>query len=154
MQKPIDIKVTPEGLTNLKSELEELALKRPGVLARMVAAREQGDLSENAGYHAAKDELGHIDRRVRELKLMIRFAQLIEDKSSPNINLGSRVTVDIGGDQKEFRIVGKLEANPANGFVSEESPIGRALLSKKVGDSVDIEVPDGKITYKIISINS
>ena len=154
MQSPIDVKVTPEGLENLKKELVELAEKRPGVLARMVAAREQGDLSENAGYHAAKEELGHIDRRTRELKLMIRFAQIIAGGDHLAVSLGSNVVVDDGSGQREFKIVGKIEANPMEGKMSDESPIGMALLGKKVGDVVSIEVPDGKAVYKVVSIAS
>lgn len=152
MQSPIDVKVTPEGLENLKKELAELAEKRPGVLARMVAAREQGDLSENAGYHAAKEELGRIDRRTRELKLMIRFAQIIGGGDHLAVSLGSDVVVDDGSGQREFKIVGKIEANPMEGKMSDESPIGMALLGKKVGDLVEIDVPDGKVMYRILEI--
>lgn len=153
MKKPIDVKVTVEGLEKLKQEEQELILKRPGVLARMVAAREQGDLSENAGFHAAKEELGRIDRRLRELKLMIRFADVISNERNTSIALGSVVVVGDGSSEKEFKIIGRLEADPTKGFVSDESPIGSALLGKKVGDTVIVDVPDGKITYKIVSIS-
>ena len=152
MQKPIDVKVTPEGLENLKKELVELAEKRPGVLARMVVAREQGDLSENAGYHAAREELGRIDRRTRELKLMIRFAQIIGGGDHLTVSLGSSVVVDDGTGQREFKLVGKIEANPMEGKMSDESPIGMALLGKKVRDLVEIDVPDGKVKYRILEI--
>lgn len=152
MDKPIDVKVTLEGLENLKKELQDLIEKRPGVLARMVAAREQGDLSENAGYHAAKEELGRLDRRVRELKLMIRFAQIIGGGNSLIVSLGSSVVVDDGNERREFKIVGRLEANPVDGKMSDESPIGTALLGKKAGELVKIAVPDGKVTYRILEI--
>lgn len=154
MNSPIDIKVTPEGLEKLKKEQEELIAKRPGVVDRMVAAREQGDLSENAGFHAARDELARIDSRLRELKLIIKFAQIISSDNSSFVGLGTNVIVDDGTGQKEFKIVGKLEADPEKGLVSNESPIGKALVGKKAGESVTIDVPDGKVVYKIINIKS
>lgn len=154
MKKPIDIKITPEGLANLKKEQQKLAEKRPGVLARMVAAREQGDLSENAGFHAAKDELLHIDYRLRELALMIRFADVISNGESASVSLGSVIVVDDGSGKREFKIVGKLEADPANDLISDESPIGRALLGKAVGDIVEVEIPNGKAGFKILNIRS
>lgn len=154
MKKPIDIKVTPEGLANLKKEQQELAEKRPGVLARMVAAREQGDLSENAGFHAAKDELSHIDHRLRELALVIRFADVISNKQNFSVSLGTIVVVDDGSYKREFKIVGKIEADPADGLISNESPIGRALLGKSVGDIVEVETPNGKAGFKILNIKS
>lgn len=154
MKKPIDIKLTPEGLENLKKEQQELVGKRPGVLARMVAAREQGDLSENAGFHAAKDELSRIDHRLRELKLMIRFVDVIADGESSSVSLGSVVVVDDGSGEREFKIVGRLEADPIKGLLSDESPIGGALLGRRVGESVKIDIPDGSIQFKIMSIKS
>ena len=152
MKSPIDVKVTQEGFDKLKSELELLVERRPGVLARMVAAREQGDLSENAGYHAAKEELGRIDRRVRELKLMIRFANVITGVDKSTVSIGNIVAVDDGSGTREFKIVGKIEANPMEGKMSDESPIGAALLGKKTGETVSVDVPDGKVVYKILNI--
>ena len=112
MNSPINVKVTPEGLEKLKQELKDLEARRPLVLSRMVAAREQGDLSENAGYHAAKEELGRIDYRVRELRLMIRFAQIIGDGNNSVGTHGSSVMVDDGNGPRECKIGGRLEANP------------------------------------------
>lgn len=154
MNIPFDIKVTPEGLEKLKSEQEELTAKRPNVLARMVAAREQGDLSENAGYHAARDELSHIDSRVRELKLMIRFAQVIRGGNDSTVTIGSTVEVDDGAQSCQFKIVGKLEANPTDGLVSDESPLGQTLIGKKTGEVIEFETPDGKHSYKILRVKS
>lgn len=148
MKKPIEVRVTKEGFENFKQEQAKLLERRPGVLARMVVARDQGDLSENAGYHAAKEELGNIDRRLRYLKLMIRFADVIEG-GGDIVTLGSTVVVDNGSGAQEFRIVGKTEANPMEGKMSEASPIGAALLGKKIGESVIVDVPDGQVTYKI-----
>lgn len=154
MKKPIDIKVTKEGYKKLKEELEKLIKKRPDVLVRMVAAREQGDLSENAGYHAAKEELGYIDRRLRELKLMLRFANVIGEGTSNIVSLGSKVVVDNGTGPIEFAIVGNIEANPSEKKMSDESPIGKALIGKKVGDTVEVEIPDGTVTYKVLEIKA
>lgn len=153
MKKPIEVRVTKEGFEKFKSEVNALNERRPGVLARMVAARDQGDLSENAGYHAAKGELGWIDRRLRELKLFIRFADIIDsDGSSSTVMMGSIVVVDDGSGPREFKIVGKTEADPLEGKMSDASPIGAALVGKSKGDTVDVEIPDGKITFKIVSV--
>lgn len=150
MKKPIELKLTREGFDNLKKELDFLLERRPGVLTRMVAAREQGDLSENAGYHAAKEELGRIDRRTRELKIMIRFADVVDSHRAAIVDFGSVVTVEQDGQKSVFTIVSKLEADPVHGKVSDVSPIGSALLGAKVGDIVNVDIPDGKIAFKII----
>lgn len=153
MADPYNIKVTPEGLEKLKKEQEELTAKRPNVLARMVAAREQGDLSENAGFHAARDELGRIDSHLRELKLMIRFAQVISGSNDSMVGLGNTVTLEDGTGQYQFKIVGKLEANPQKGYISDESPLGQTLIGKKTGEVIEFETPEGKHSYKILDIN-
>ena len=143
---------TRQGYEDLKKELEELTRERPGVLTRMVAAREQGDLSENASYHAAEDRLGQIDSRIRELKLLLRIGKIVEAEGQDVVGFGSRIIVDDGDEQKEFTIVSAMEADPMLGKVSDSSPIGGALIGKKVGESVEIEVPSGKIRYKILEI--
>ena len=147
------VKFTKEGFEQLKQELEEIIARRPQVLVRMVAAREQGDLSENAGYHASKDELHKIDRRVRVLKYLIRTGQIMDVQSDGLVGIGSNVKVKSGDDEFEYKIVGELEADPVHGKLSEVSPIGSALLGKKVGDEVHIEIPDGGISYRIIEVN-
>lgn len=154
MKKPMDIKLTKEGLENLKKEQKALSDKRPDVLTRLVGAREQGDLSENAGYHAAKDELSYIDYRIREIKLLLRFADVIEINQSEVVGLGSVVTISDGYNDFVYTIVGELEANPANGRLSDASPIGKMLIGKKVGERVKVDVPSGKISYKVISIRA
>lgn len=154
MKKPIDLKVTQEGFDKLQKELEELTAKRPGVLTRMVAAREQGDLSENAGYHAAKEQLGYIDRRTRHLKIMLRFAEVVKAKNTDTVAFGSVVKVHNGEEDVEFAIVSAIEADPIKMKVSDVSPIGKALLGKKVGEEVEIETPGGKIIYRVIEIKS
>lgn len=152
MKKPIDIKFTKEGYEKLGQEYQELIEKRPLVLARMVAAREQGDLSENAGYHASKEELGKIDSRMRELKLLMRFGEIVDSGGTDTVGIGSVVKVAKGADTFDFNIVGRLEADPAHGKLSEVSPIGSALLGKKIGDVVEVQTPDGKTIFKIIEI--
>lgn len=153
MPKFIDVTFTKEGFEKLKREHDELVIRRPQVLARLVAAREQGDLSENAGYHASKDELAQIDRRVRELKLLIKYGQVVDLKSSGQVTLGSTVKVKSDGDVFEYQIVGRLEADPIAAKLSEVSPIGSALLNSKVGDKVEVEAPSGKIVFEVIEIN-
>lgn len=152
MKKAIDLKLTAEGFEKLKDEHAELIAKRPGVLTRLVAAREQGDLSENAGYHAAKEQLGYIDSRLRTLKLMIRSAEVVEAKGTDSVSFGCNVKVSDGTNEREFTIVSALEADPVQGKMSDSSPIGSALIGKKVGDVVEITVPDGKVTYKVVNI--
>lgn len=152
MQDLVNIKLTKEGLENLKKEFEELTLKRPQVLERMVAAREQGDLSENAGYHASKEELSRIDNRLRELKYLIQFGKVVEAKSNDTVQIGSTVELTNSESSFEYQIVGELEGNPVNGKISEVSPLGAALLGKKTGDKVEIETPGGKVSYKILKI--
>lgn len=152
MKNPFSLQITLDGYKKLEEEFKRLTEKRPGVLTRMVAAREQGDLSENAGYHAAKDELGQIDRRVRELKLLLKHAQIANSQGSGTISLGNRVLLKNEGAQTEFHIVSALEADPTKGKISDASPIGKELLGKKTGDHVEIVIPDGKIVYEVVEI--
>ncbi len=123
-------------------------------MTRLVAAREQGDLSENAGYHAAKEELGKIDSRVRELKLMMRLAKVEEAQEITAVAFGNKVTINDGENNREFTIVSGQEADPAKGKISDSSPIGSALIGKRVGDFVNVDLPSGKTVYKIIDIKT
>ena len=150
--KKFEHQITEAGLEKLKDEHVNLQDKRPQVLERMTAAREQGDLSENAGYHAAKEELAFIDHRLRELKFLIRSADVIKASQKSTIDLGSVVTLLTNGQAAVFTIVGNLEADPANGKLSQASPIGSALIGKKIGEEVEVEIPDGKIIYRITDI--
>lgn len=145
---------TKEGIENLKKELDILIKRRPQVVINLSNAREQGDLSENAGYHAAKEELSQIDSRMRELKFLIRLAITPEKTISETVTFGTTVTVDDGTTKRKFTIVNALEADPKIGKMSDISPIGSALLNKKLGDIVTVESPNGKMTYKIISLEA
>ncbi len=152
MKKPIDLKLTPEGFKKLIDEEQQLRGGRPSVLKRMVEAREQGDLSENAGYHAAKEQLGYIDSRLRQLKLMIRFANVVKSSGRDYVSFGNIVTVKIGKDVRIFTVVSAQEADPSQGKISEVSPIGLALLGKVVGDKVVVETDDANTIFEILDI--
>ncbi len=152
MKSPINLRLTPAGHKQLVDELADLVEQRPGVLKRMVDAREQGDLSENAGYHAAKERLGYIDSRVRRLKIMIRLADVVSGEGGSAVSFGKTVTVEGENGKLEFTVVSDLEADPAKGKMSDKSPIGSAVLGKNVGDSAEISTPDGKSIFKIVEI--
>ena len=151
------IYLTPKGLDELKHEYNELVkVKRPEVVVRLSAARDMGDLSENAEYSAARDELAFLDGRIGELELLLKQAVLISDadhKGAHIVNLGSEVTVKINGKNAVFTLVGEWEANPAEKKISHESPLGKALMGKAVGDSIEVEAPVGKMVYMVVSIN-
>ena len=147
--------VTKEGLAKLKAELKELIEeKRPEVAKRILAARENGDISENAEYDSARQEQSYVEGRISELEEIIKNAKLTENESKKdNVIVGSVVTVHIDGDEETFHIVGAPEANPLEKKISHESPLGQALMSKKVGDKIDVEAPVGKLIYTIKKIS-
>ena len=148
--------LTAEGVENLRRELDHLVnVKRPALADRLHKAIQQGDLSENADYIAAKEEQGFLEGRIQQVEAMLRKAVIIqEDAPTDEVALGGRVTVlEEGEDEMEtFRIVGPAEADPSNGKVSNESPLGRALLGQRVGDTVTVEAPSGEIIFRIIAI--
>lgn len=149
------IYLTREGLEDLKREYEELAkVKRPEVLNRVSQARNMGDLSENAEYTVAREELSFIDGRIDELEELLKQAVLISNNNHSNtIKLGSTVKVSADGGPEVFTVVGEWEADPKEKKISHESPLGKALLGKKVGEEVEVEAPAGKIVYTIEAIN-
>lgn len=149
--------LTPKGLEELKSEHKELLeVKRPQVVTRLSNARDMGDLSENAEYTAARDELVLIDSRIEELEDLLKKATLIKDlpknKKNKTIDLGSKVKVKRDGKTEVFTIVGEWESDPGEKMISNESPLGKALLGKSIGEDVEITAPVGKIKYKIAEI--
>jgi len=146
--------LTQKGLEELKEELEELKkVKRPDVVVRLSAAREMGDLSENAEYTAAREELAFIDNRLDELEMLLKQAVVIDGKHNTQvIELGSEVTLTVNGKQEVFTLVGEWEADPMEKKISHESPLGKALMGKTVGDEIEVDAPAGKIIYKIVSI--
>lgn len=152
------IYLTKAGLEDLKGEYEELVkVKRPEVVARVSDARNQGDLSENAEYVAAREELSFIDGRIDELEELLKQVSLIQESPSAGngsaVELGTEVTLKIDGKEEVYRVVGEWEADPAEKKISHESPLGKALLGKKIGESVEVEAPAGKIHYTIVSLN-
>jgi len=149
-----DVVLTKEGLNQLKQEFDKLVnQKRPEVVERVKNAREQGDLSENSEYTAAREELNFIDGRIIELEEIIKSAKLITNHSRRSeVDLGCRVTLHVNGHKDVFHIVGEWEADPKEKKISHSSPLGKALLGKKVGEKIEVAAPAGKLIYKILSI--
>jgi len=157
MSMPNEVPITPEGLEAVRREHEELTTqRRPAIVAKIKAARELGDLSENFEYHAAKNEQGMMEARIRELEAIIKNHVLIETKAARGfVGMGSTVHfVEDGEDAEEtYRIVGPAEADPGKGRVSFESAVGKALMGRKVGDAVRITTPGGGYTVKITGVD-
>ncbi|OIP22747.1 transcription elongation factor GreA [bacterium CG_4_10_14_0_2_um_filter_33_32] len=149
------IYLTKEGLEKLEQELKDLTTnKRKEVALRIKEAKEFGDLSENSEYEEAKNEQAFIEGRIAEAQNILKNSVLISNKgTSGKISVGSKVTVEIAGELTEFIIVGSTEADPMQGKISNESPIGQALLNRKEGEEVEIEVPAGKLIYKVKKIH-
>ncbi len=153
MNEPIYL--TAEGLQRLKEELKELTgPRRAELAARLRSAIQMGDLSENADYHKAKEDQAFLEGRIQELEYIIRNAVIIEKEPGRDVvGLGSHVTIQEEGLPPEtYYIVGAKEADPRNGRISNESPIGRALMNRRVGDVVEVETPAGRLTFKILNI--
>ena len=149
--------LTYAGLKALEDELENLkVVKRKEVAEKIKEAREQGDLSENAEYDAAKDEQRDIEARIDELEKILKNVEVVveEEVDLEKINVGCTVLVhdDEYDEEIEFKIVGSTEANSLQGKISNESPVGQALMGKKVGDIVDVETPAGNIRYTVLKI--
>ena len=150
--------LTKEGFQKLQEELDFLrTTKRQEVANRLHEAMEGGELIENAEYEAAKNEQAFVEGRIQELDILLASAKIIEDngrKKSDTVLLGSKVTIKEGNFEAEtFSIVGAAEANPREGKISNESPIGKAILGHKIGDSVKVETPGGTYTVKILKIS-
>ncbi len=148
--------LTKEGIIDLQKELDKLSkVKRPDVLSRVSQARNQGDLSENAEYVAARDELSFIDGRIDELEELLKQATLIDEihkGGKQSIELGSKVTLHHGDKKDEYTLVGEWEAGPAAKKISHESPLGKALIGKQPGDKVEVEAPAGKVQYTVVAV--
>lgn len=147
--------VTKEGLEELKQEYHQLLdVKRSEVVERVSAARAMGDLAENSEYTAAREELSLIDGRIEELAEIIKHANVIEEErvGSQVVQLGSKVILVVNGKKEEFTLVGEWEADPHEKKISHESPLGKALIGKGVGEKIEVEAPAGKIHYTIESL--
>ncbi len=152
-----EILLTPEGLNKLKVELEHLfTVRRVEVAEKILRARELGGTDNNAEYDDAKNDQAFVEGRILTLENMINHASLIESEEAPTgrVGLGSQVTVSSqNGGKEHYTVVGSVEADPTGGKISNESPVGSALLGKKVGDKVEIEVPAGVIKLVIVDID-
>ncbi len=150
-----EIYLTKAGLTKLQHEYDELTTDGRKKIADMIkTAKEYGDLSENSEYADAKDQQVFIEGRIAELEHILKGAVIIDEShdNCTQVNVGCSVHVEVNKGEMEFMIVGSAEADPEKGWISNESPIGKALLGKKAGETVEIEVPAGKIEYKIKKI--
>lgn len=149
--------LTYEGLKKYEEELQELkVVKRREVAEKIKEAREQGDLSENAEYDAAKDEQRDIEARIEELEKILKNAEVVDEDEVDleKINIGCKVKIlDIEYNEEcEYKIVGSTEANSLKGKISNESPVGKALIGKKQGDIITVETPAGSLQYKVLEI--
>jgi transcription elongation factor GreA len=148
-------RLTKAGITELETELKALVAERSAVADRIKTAREFGDLAENAEYQSARQEQEKNEARIAELEHILQNSDLIKASSTNDkVGLGSSVKLkSTNGKTKEFQVVGTVEADPLNGKISDESPIGKALLDKKVGDDIEIKTPAETTVYKIVSIS-
>lgn len=144
--------ITLEGKKELEAELAELKSRRGEVADKISEARDFGDLSENAEYDAAREEQGLLETRIAEIEEIVNNADIIKASSKSAVGLGSKVELKIGAKKVTYTVVGPVEANPLEGKISNESPIGMALYGKKEGDKVTIETPKGDITYTIVTV--
>ena len=145
--------ITIDGKKELETELTTLKSRRGDVAEKIANARDFGDLSENAEYDAAREEQGLLETRIAEIEEIINNADIIKGGRKNVIDLGSKVELTTDGKTVTYTIVGPVEANPLEGKISNESPIGLALFGRKVGDDATITTPKGSVTYKIAEIN-
>lgn len=146
--------LTKEGFEKIKKELEDLTKnKRPYAIDRLHKARAMGDLSENSEYTAAKEELAFVEGRILEIEEILKTVQVVENHNGSHmVEVGTSVVVEVNGTKELFQIVGEFEADPMQKKLSHTSPIGQALVGKKVGEWIEVNVPAGKIKYKIVEI--
>ena len=140
--------ITKQGKEDLEKELKELIDSRSDVADEIAAARENGDLSENA-----REKQSRVEARIAEIEGILDGAQIIQSDGDGTISLGDHVVVSQDGKESAFDVVGAIEADPANNKISHESPLGAALMGKKVGDEVSIKTPKGEKVYKVVSVN-
>jgi transcription elongation factor GreA len=150
-QEPVQL--SRAALERMTAELDELTrVKRREVVARIKAAREHGDLKENSEYHAAREEQSFLEGRVQALEDRLRRAVVVEEAVTGRVMMGSTVTVEIGGDEVRYTIVGTTEADPAAGRLSSASPVGAALLGAVEGAEVDVRTPRGSVRYRVVAV--
>ena len=144
--------ITQAGRKELEAELSELKARRGDIADKIAEARDYGDLSENAEYDSAREEQGLVETRIAEIEDILMNAEEIKARKSTKVQLGSTVELKTGGKQFNYTLVGPVEADPLSGRISNESPIGVALLGKMVGDKATISTPKGDTTYTVVSI--
>lgn len=151
------VHVTQEGLDALRAEHEDLVNnRRPDIIRTVAAAREEGDLRENSGYHAARHDQTMIEGRIRQLEEMLRRVEVIDAAAGANsggvVRLGTTVTLEIDGAEETYTIVGSVESNPLEGRISDKSPWGQALLGSRIGQTVNIQTPTVVLKARIVSV--
>lgn len=144
--------ITEEGKKELEVELTDLKSRRGDIAEKIANARDFGDLSENAEYDSAREEQGLVESRIAEIEDILLNAELIKSGSKSKVGLGSKVELKTGAKTVAYHLVGPVEADPLEGKISNESPIGLALMGKKVGDVATITTPKGDISYEIVQI--
>lgn len=150
------VHVTQEGLSALRAEYDDLVNnRRPEIIRTVALAREEGDLRENSGYHAARHDQTMIEGRIRQLEDMLKRVEVIDAsaKSGGVVRLGSTVTIEIDGGEETYTIVGSVESNPLEGRISDKSPWGQALLGSKAGQTVNIHTPAAVLKARVVSVN-
>ena len=147
--------LTPEGYLELEAELNDLKLnKRPEVINALKYARSLGDLSENADYDAARNEQAQLESRIKELEYKLEHCEIIDNKDKNIANIGSTIVIEYApGDDEEYKLVGSLEADPFNNKISNESPIGKAVIGHKAGEVVSVDSPNGAYEVTLKSVN-
>jgi transcription elongation factor GreA len=152
------IPVTPEGHEKLLEELDHLKnVRRPEIIKLVATAREEGDLRENAGYDAARNDQGFIEGRIRDIESILKRVDIIDEAAGVSdgntVHIGSTVTIKIDGDTETYTIVGAVEADPAAGKISNVSPFGKALLGKRIGETTEIHTPVTTLKAEIIGVD-
>ena len=156
MSNTKEVFMTERGLEEIKKELDYLKLeKRPEVITALQEARALGDLSENAEYDAARNEQAQVEAKIKELEVLIENAKIIEKVRTDIVQIGTKVKIEYVEDKDidEYTIVGSKESDPFSNKISNESPIAKAIIGKKIGDVVSVDSPNGKYDVKIIEIN-
>ena len=153
MKQPDPVPFTQAGYDNLKVRQAELLIKREEVLIALQKAREMGDLSENGAYTAARFELGNVDRELRRLEYNLKYGKVTWATGTDKVGFANKVTVEINGKEYAYTLVGTQESDPKKAMISLESPIGMALLGKKVGEKALVVMPDRQIEYLVKKID-
>jgi transcription elongation factor GreA len=144
--------ITASGKKELEAELEKLKARRGAIAEKIAEARDYGDLSENAEYDAAREDQGLVESRIAEIEEILQNAELIKPTKKSTVGIGSKVELKNGAKTISYHVVGPVEANPIEGKVSNESPIGVALMGKKEGEKATVTTPKGDITYTIVKL--